>query len=116
MPSSLGIPGWFIALFVIMLLIGIGTAIWRVTTARQIAKDAGLDPNTATRMTLLSKDGIDATYLASAISSRQQQSHPNQPAAKTASERLQELQALKDKGLVTDDEYTARRQRILDSI
>ena len=31
-------------------------------------------------------------------------------------QRLQELQGLKDKGLVTQDEYDARRQEILRSI
>jgi hypothetical protein len=47
-------------------------------------------------------------------------SQPTPPAPaqrpKTAEERLRELQALKEKGLVTEDEYAAQRQKILGSI
>jgi len=117
MGSGPGIPGWFIGLFVLVILLGLAGTIWRISVARKMAEDAGLDPNTATAVTLLSKDGVDATYLASTLGShtRAQAAHPTQP-AKTAEQRLQELQALRDKGLVTNDEYEAQRQKILGSI
>jgi hypothetical protein len=112
-----GFAGWFIALFVLVAMLGVGSTIWRISVARKMARDAGLDPNTATAVTILSNDGVDATYLASTLASRShaQSSHPTQ-APKTAEERLQELQALKAKGLVTDGEYEAQRQKILGSI
>lgn len=115
--QGFGIPGWFIAFFVFAVLVGLGSLIWRISTARKIARDAGLDPDTATAVTLLSKDGVDAAYLASTLASRSRP-HPPDPAQapRTAEQRLQELQALKDKGLVTQEEYAARRQDILGSI
>jgi hypothetical protein len=111
-----GIPGWFVAVFILVVLVGLAGTIWRISVARKMAEDAGLDPNRATAVTMLSRDGVDATYLASTLAShaRAQAAHPAQP--KTAEERLQELQALRDKGLVTSEEYEAQRQKILGSI
>lgn len=112
-----GIPGWFIALAVVMIMVGVGATLWRVSVARRMAEDAGLDPNTAAKAVLLSNDGLDATYLASTLASRSRAPSPlpAQP-AKTTEQRLQEIQALKDKGLVSDAEYEAQRQKILGSI
>jgi hypothetical protein len=82
-----------------------------------MAQDAGLDPNTATKVALLSENGIDATYLASTLASHSRvQPPPVQPPPKSAEERLQELQGLRDRGLVTPDEYEAQRKQILNSI
>ena len=112
-----GIPGWFIALFVIVAMLGVGTGIWRIAMARKMAEDAGLDPNTATAVTMLSDNGIDATYLASTLASHSRtQSPPPTQRPKAAEQRLQELQDLKDEGLITSDEYEAQRQKILGSI
>lgn len=113
-----GIPGWFIALFILFIMIGIGTTVWRISVARRIAEDAGLNPNTATKVSLLGQDGIDTTYLASTIAAQSRRQTPANPTQrpKTAEERLQELQALKDKGLITDAEYEAQRQKILGAI
>ena len=112
-----GIPGWFIAIFVVIVLVGIGSFIWRLSLARKIAEDAGLDPSTATAVTMLSKDGIDAAYLASTLAARSRpETSPPAQRPKSAEQRLQELQALKDKGLVTQDEYDAQRQKILGSL
>lgn len=115
--QGFGIPGWFIAFFVLVLLLGIGSLIWRISVARKLARDAGLDPNSATAVTLLSDDGVDAAYLASTLASRSgsRASEPMQP-ARSVEQRLQELQALKDKGLITAQEYEARRREILGSI
>jgi hypothetical protein len=115
--SGGGIPGWFIALFVLVGVLAVAGSIWRISVARKMARDAGLDPDTATAVTMLSRDGVDAAYLASTLAahSRQQPAQPAPP-AKSAEQRLQELRALRDKGLVTDDEYEAQRQKILGSI
>ena len=116
--SGPGIPGWFIALFVLIGVLGAGTAIWRISVARKIARDAGLDPNTAAAVTFLSNDGVGATYLASTLASQSPPQSPPQALVptKTAEQRLQELHALKDKGLVSADEYEAQRRTILGSI
>jgi putative oligomerization/nucleic acid binding protein len=113
--SGPGIPGWFIALAILIGVLSVGTWVWRISVARQIAEDAGLDPDRATAVTMLSKDGVDATYLASALASRSPAPAPVQH-PKSPEDRLRELQALKDKGLVSDDEYEAQRQHILGSI
>ena len=117
MTPGQGFPGWFVALFLLVALIGVASVIWRISVARKVAKDAGLDPNTATAVTLLSNDGVDAAYLASTLTSspRPQSADQTQP-SKSAEERLLELQALKNKGLITQDEYDTRRREILGSI
>jgi hypothetical protein len=113
-----GIPGWFVGLFVLIVVLGVGTTIWRVTTAQKLAKQSGMDAGLATQMTLLSEDGLDATYLASSL--RQQQTPPSPaspPAEPTpAAERLVELGNLLDRGLVTQAEYDERRKAIIDSV
>jgi hypothetical protein len=113
--QGFGIPGWFVAFFVLAVLASAGTFLWRISVARKIAEDAGLDPNTATAVTMLSKDGVDAAYLASTLAPRQPSPDPTHR-PKSAEERLEELQLLKDKGLVTQLEYEAQRQKILGSI
>lgn len=110
-----GIPSWFVALAVLMAVAGIGMTIYRVTMARQMAEDAGLDPDRATAMTLLSDDGLDATYLASSLRGTGPTAAA-QPAGRSANERLRELERLRDEGLVSAAEYETRRQAILDSI
>lgn len=117
MTPGVGIPGWFIAVFILGALLSVGTWIWRISVTRKMAEDAGLDPNTATAVTMLSNDGVDAAYLASTLASqsRPQPPHPTQR-PKTAEERLQELDALKGKGLISENEYEAQRQKILGSI
>lgn len=116
-PSGMdaGIPSWFAALAVLMAAAGIAMTIYRVTMARQMAEDAGLDPDRATAMTLLSDDGLDATYLASSLRGTGPAAGA-QPAGRSANERLRELEQLRDEGLVSAAEYEARRQAILDSI
>src|SRR4051812_31101951 len=65
--ASTGIPGSFVFLVVVGILISIGVAVWKVSTAQRLAKQSGMDPGLATQMTLLSDDGLDATYLAASL-------------------------------------------------
>jgi hypothetical protein len=115
--SGGGIPGFFIFLVVIAMLAGIAITLWKVSTARTLARQSGMDPGLATRMTLLTDDGLDATYLASSL---RQQPHPSavEPTATppAAAARLQELQGLLDKGLVTQAEFDERRRAIIDAV
>jgi hypothetical protein len=115
-PSG-GIPGAFVAFAVFGLLIAIAVTVWKVSTAQKLAKQSGMDPSLATQMTLLTDDGLDATYLAASL--RQ----PAPPAASptsapppSAAARLEELKRLLDQGLVTQAEYDERRKAIIDSL
>jgi hypothetical protein len=65
-----------------------------------------LDADEATAMTLLSDDGLDATYLASNL----RPGHPQQGGpGRSVTERLAELESLKQQRLVTQAEYDERR-------
>jgi hypothetical protein len=102
-------PNGFAALMVLVLAGGIGFTVWKVWMARRMAAEAGMDPGRATAVTLLSDDGLDATYIATSLGARQ-------PASRTAAERLRELQRLREDGLVSADEYDARRRAIVDAL
>ena len=107
----------FAAFFVLALLAGVGLTIYKVSTARNIATKAGMDPGDATRMALLSDDGFEATYLAANLRDQTTQG-PQAPAAPTATvaARLRELNELQEQGLITDDEFAARRSAIIASL
>ena len=111
--SDPGIPGAFVAFMVIAVLIGLGVTVFKVTMARDMARRAGMDPDEATAATLLTQNGLDATYLAASL---RPQHHQPVPAPRTAQSRLQELKALLDQGLVSQAEYDERRAAILAEI
>lgn len=109
-----GIPGFFGFFFVLVLLAGIAGTVWRVSTARRMARDSGMNVGDATAMTLLDEDGLSATYLASNF--RGAPSRTADPAPASAAERLRELAGLRDQGLITQDEHDERRARIIDGV
>jgi hypothetical protein len=115
-----GPGGAFAALLVLALLAGIGFTVWKVSTARRMARDSGMSVGDATAMTLLSDDGFEATYLASNL--RQPTSPPATPAvggsgsSRSAADRLRELESLLAQGLISPTEYDARRQAIVDGL
>lgn len=113
-----GPPGWFVALFVLALIASVGVTIYKVTMARDLARKSGMDPDQATAMTLLEDDGLEATYLASNLRPDQAGPAPSSvPAAeRSVTDRLAELEGLREQGLVTQAEYDARRTAILDSL
>jgi hypothetical protein len=122
-PDSAGpggaIPGGFVAFAVLTLIVGIGFTVWKVTTAQKLARQSGMDPSLATKMTLLTDDGLEATYLASSLRPpATPTTSPEGPAAPTrdVATRLAELESLLDRGLVTQPEYDARRQAIIDAV
>jgi hypothetical protein len=119
--SGGGVPGSFVLLAVLAALLAIGLTAWRVTTARNLARQSGMDPGLATQMTLLTEDGLDATYLAANLRNRQgggSTASPvvPEPPRSGAAERLTELRSLMDQGLVTPTEYEDRRRAIIDTV
>lgn len=105
-------PTWFAVALVLMLAVAAASAVWRVSTARRLARDAGMDEGDATAMALLTDDGVEATYLAGNLRDRPSDAQP----ATSAAERLVELEGLRDRGLVTAEEYDAARRRIIEGL
>jgi hypothetical protein len=114
-----GIPSGFIALMVLVVLVGVGLSIYRISVARGMAVKSGMDPDDATRVALLDEDGLSATYLASQLrGERHAPTGPSAPAApaRSTADRLRELEDLRAQGLVTDSEYAERRTAILGEV
>ena len=112
MDTGPGIPGWFVALFILVPLIGLGSFLFRMSVARNMARKAGLDEGDATAAAFFNDPGVSATYVASALRDRPTAQGPQ----RTAEDRLAELESLRDKGLISPAEYDERRTKILDSI
>jgi hypothetical protein len=90
-----GIPGWFIALFVIIAIAGIGTSIWRYSVLRS----GGLNP-------FVAREQLEARL-------NQSLTPPPPPAEKTIEQRLADLEDLHARGVITDEELTAGRAKII---
>jgi hypothetical protein len=113
-PMGSGVPGSFVGLFLLGVFVAIGATLWRVSVARASARRAGMDPNEATAVTLLSDNGLEATYLAASLRDQP----PAAPAqdAPTPADRLRHLEELRSQGLVTQAEYATKRAEILDQL
>lgn len=115
-PNATGAGGGFAALLVIALVLGVAFTVWKVSTARRMARNSGMSTGDATAMALLTDDGFEATYLASNLRGQTTAPAPTTPPRAPAADRLAELQTLHDRGLVTDEEYATARQKILDDL
>ncbi|HXB48920.1 MAG TPA: SHOCT domain-containing protein [Streptosporangiaceae bacterium] len=95
-----GIPGWFIALFVIVALAGIGTSIWRYSVLRS----GGLNP-------FVAKEQLEARLNQTLTTPPA----PPSPRAqgKSIEQRLAELGELHARGVITDEELAAGRAAII---
>jgi len=93
--ASPGIPGWFIAIFVVFAIVGVGSAIWRFSVLRQ----GGLNP-------FVAREQIEAKLAQSQLL------HPP-PAEKSKEQRLAELDDLYQRGVITADERAAGRAKII---
>ena len=116
-PGSIGMSGGpgsgFGLLVVLGLLGGVAVTVWKLSTTRRMAREAGMSTRDATAMALLTDDGFEATYLASNLRGA---SGPGPGAAPPLADRLRELADLRDRGLITTEEHDARRTRILDQL
>lgn len=116
-PTQSGGPSGFVAFAVLLMVTGVGVTVWKVLAAREMAREAGLDPDRATAVTLLDEDGFAATYLASSLRDRPGDAGPSDATASPSiADRLRALDQLRDVGLVTAEEHTARRAKILDEL
>lgn len=117
-PTASGPGDGFAGLFVFMVFVGIAITVWKVATARRMARDSGMSESDATAMTLLTDDGLESTYLASNLRNQQPAptAEPAAPAKGSTAERLEELQMLRARGLITDEELTEARRKILDGL
>jgi hypothetical protein len=91
-----GIPGWFIALFVIVALIGICMSIWRFSVLRS----GGLNP-------FVAKEQLEARLSQSKLMT------PPATPAKSTEERLAELEDLHQRGIISDEELSAARAKVI---
>ena len=116
-PVSTGVGGGFAALFVLALLGGVPFTVWKVATARRMAREAGMSESDATAMTLLADESFEATFMASNVRTGMPAPQPSAPVARESTEsRLAELQSLRDRGLVTEEEYAEARRKILEDL
>ncbi|MEI5675758.1 MULTISPECIES: hypothetical protein [unclassified Nocardioides] len=112
--------GGFVALIIILgLIVAAGTAYWRVSTARAMARRSGLDEDEAARMALFTETGLETTYLASTMRRREVEPAPAPAAAHDrddVADRLRRLDRLRDEELVSNEEWAERRRAILDEL
>ena len=114
--ADAGMPGSFGVLMFLGLLAAVAVTAWRVSLARRVARDAGLDPDRATELTLLEDHGLEASYISAHLQARPVAEQPSAPAVRSAEERLRELRSLLDAGLITQEEHDARRTAVVDSL
>lgn len=102
--------GGFGALVVLFMLVGVGIAVYKIWWAGELARRRGHDPSEARLTSFLTGDeGTAAAYMRA---ERQPTSKPSP----TVEERLRQLEQLRSQGLVTDDEFAAKRTEILDDL
>jgi hypothetical protein len=111
-----GMPDSFGAFIFLGILLTIAVTAWRVSLARRVARDAGLDPDRATELTLLEDHGLEASYLSAHLQARPVAEQPPAPAVRSAEERLRELRSLLEQGLISQEEHDARRQAVVDAL
>jgi hypothetical protein len=92
---SAGIPGWFIAIFVVVAIVGLGSALWRFSVLRQ----GGLNP-------FVAREQIEAKLA-------QSQFLQPPPAPTSKEQRLAEIDDLYRRGVISADEHTAGRAKII---
>lgn len=125
-------PGSFAALFVVFVLLAIGSTVYRVSSARSRARSIGMDPDAATRAVLFNQqpdlalknlelghrlEQQEARNRASrAPSTFAPVSTPEAATTGSAEARLEELQRLYQRGLINEDEFADKRAAILNDL
>ena len=91
-----GIPGWFIALVVIVAVAGVATTIWRMSVLRS----GGLNP-------FVAREQLEARL------NQSLQERPTEAAERSIERRLAELEDLHERGVISDAELTTARAKII---
>lgn len=91
---------WIFGAAVVLIVCGWIYGAVKVVRNRQVLREAGIDPGT----------------VGSQLAVRYLSGQTSRSAVRSASDRLAELTDLRDRGLITPEEYQARRARILDGI
>jgi hypothetical protein len=94
---------WFFGAVVTLMVCMVVLAGVTAVRNRRVLRQAGIDPGT-----------VDSQLLVRYL--RGQTAPMGRPAVRSAPDRLAELADLRDRGLITSDEYQARRTQILDGI
>jgi len=94
-----GFPTWFIVLFVVVAVIGIGSAIWRTVVLRK----GGLNP-------FVAKEQMEVQLRKKL---RETAAPTPAPPTKTMEERLAELDDLHERGVITAEERAAGRAKVI---
>jgi hypothetical protein len=105
--DSSGFPTWFIVLFVVVAVIGIGSAIWRTVVLRK----GGLNP-------FVAKEQLEVQLRKKLQETAGPTPTPTPaptpaPPAKTIEERLAELDDLHERGVITAEERAAGRAKVI---
>jgi hypothetical protein len=98
MDASPGIPGWFIGIFVIIALVGIGSAVARAL----YRQSRGVDP-------FFAKEQVEAAI----VNSELMRPREAEPTHKSIEERLTELDDLHRRGVISEEEHRAARAMVL---
>ncbi|MFL6137889.1 MAG: hypothetical protein ACJ74O_08835 [Frankiaceae bacterium] len=106
-----GIPGGFVAIVVLIAALGLGSTAWRISTARRIARSNGLDPDDATAVALLDRDGLAATYLGAGLG-RGRSAASRSAEERLAEERLAELERPDHRGRAPGDQAAHPRRHL----
>ena len=97
-PDGSGIPGWFVAFFVlvaIVMVLGIAISVWRFFVLRS----GGLNP-------VVAREQLEAKL------NRSQLAAPPE-AKKSVEQRLDELADLHERGVISDAELATARARVI---
>jgi putative oligomerization/nucleic acid binding protein len=94
---------WIFGAAVVLIVCGWIYGAMKVVRNRRVLREAGIDPGTVGSQ-------LAVRYLSG------QAPPTGRPAVRSASDRLAELTDLRDRGLITPEEYQARRSQILDGV
>jgi hypothetical protein len=117
--GSPGIPGWFVAVFILGALFAIGMAIYRFSVTKSTAESLGVPPGRATGLALIDDPSTSTLAAAAAVKESMDAkaaTSNTESGSKSLTERLGELDDALTAGAITRDEYDDARKRLIDNV
>jgi hypothetical protein len=117
--TSPGIPGWFVAVFVLMAVIGVAMAIYRFSVTKSTAESMGVPPGRAVGLALIDDPSTSTLAAAAAVKESLDAKAATVEAesgAKSLTKRLGELDDALAAGVITRSEYEDARKRLIDNV